>query len=586
MSKNRPIDAETLREENEKRLGIWKSFREIYKGVKIPWGQYILALIITCLQYLLLALTADYTADIVAGKLDDFTTVIMWAALHLTAFVLSLGMINSSFAGIKLVKNVQSKLWNQIVRLPNKEYDKQSPNRLISRVTSDAEIVVTPFTLMIVSAATIVVFLIGVLMMSRVNDVMTTCYVVGYIIVLLFTVYVCMVSMKAGFQTTNRLSKLTAFLSERLSNIRLIKASGSEDAEIQEVDERIELRYQAGVYTAYASALYEMASGLGTMVLYIAALLVGAVLLQRGVMTDSTSVYNFYMQGGMVSAGLIIFMQIPAAFAIMLGMSSSFAGVLHMKQEDTISGEPMPEESRDIILQDVSFGYREEQPVLHDIHCVIPKGKITAIVGPNGTGKSTLMKLIDRLYPTQEGSLLYGDMDAGRISLSSWREKFGLVAQNASLFGGSIRDNICYGIAGDVSDEELWNVARLAKIDEMIEKLPEKFEFQVGPSGSNLSGGEQQRVAIARAMMKNPEYLILDEATASLDAKAAKDIQESLGALMQGRTTIMIAHNPALVQKADNIIVMEEGTITACGSHDTLVKENKFYQKFICGIEE
>lgn len=586
MRKNRPIDAETLREENGKRLGIWKSFREIYKGVKIPWGQYALALIITCIHYLLLAMTAGYTADITAGRLEDFSTVVMWAVLHLSAFVLSLGMVNTSYAGIKLVKNVQGKLWNQIVRLPNKEYDKQSPNRLISRVTSDAEIVVTPFTLMIASAASIVVFLFGVLMMSTVNDLMTTCFVVGYIFVLLFTVYVCMVSMKAGFQTTNRLSKLTAFLSERLSNIRLIKASSSENVEIYEADQKIELRYQAGVYTAFATALAEIAAGMGTMVLYIAALLVGAMLLQQGVISDSASVYKFYTQGGMVAAGLIVFMQLPAMFATMLGMSNSFAEVLHTKQEDTMSGESMPEDTRDIILQDVGFSYVENQSVLHSINCVIPKGKVTAIVGPNGTGKSTLMKLIDRLYPAQEGSLFYGELDAGRISLSSWREKFGLVAQNASLFNGTIRENICYGLTGEVSDEELWNVARLAKIDEMINKLPEKFEFNVGPSGSNLSGGEQQRVAIARAMMKNPEYLILDEATASLDAKAAKDIQESLMALMQGRTTIMIAHSPALVQKADHIIVMDEGTITACGAHDILIKENDFYQKFICGIEE
>ncbi len=586
MKTKNVVDAETLREENISQISIWSSLKEIYRGVDIPWGQYTAAFVINCIYYLLLAMTAGYTADIVAGKLDNFSTIIIWTLLHLGAFVLSLGMINSSYAGIKLVRNVQSKLLNQIIHLPSTEYDKQSPNRLISRITSDAEIVITPFVLIITSGATLVVFIYGVLMMSKVNALMTTCFVIGYIIVLVFTVFVCFVAMKAGFQVTNRLSKFTAFLSERLSSIRLIKASSSENIEIEEGDKLIELRYEAGKYSAFSSALSELAANLGTIVLYISALVVGAILLKKGTITDSAAVYDFYVRGGMISAGLIIFMQLPTVFATMLGMSNMFAAVLKLDREDTTTGVCIPEELNDIVLQDVSFGYSEEKDVLHSINCVIPKGKVTAIVGPNGTGKSTLMKLTDRLYPIKGGNLFFGEMNANEISLASWREKFGMVAQNASLFGGTIRENICYGLEREVSEEELWEVTRLAKLDEVITKLPEQFEFYVGTSGSNLSGGEQQRVAIARAMMKNPDYLILDEATANLDGKSSKEIQESLKALMQGRTTIMIAHNPSLVMKADHIIVMENGTVAASGTHEKLIEENEFYARFIRGEEE
>ena len=541
------------------------AFREIYRDVKIPWGRYILAILFNGIFYLLMALTTSTASQIVAGNVTDMSVVVVWAGLHLFGYVFQLTAIVGTYANIDLVKRVQSKIWHQVLHLRQKDYDTESPNALISRVTSDADIATTPFTLLIALSALVVVFIFGLLSMTNVNDTMVKWYVALFVPVLVYSIYICRFSKKAGMLQTDRLSKQTAYLSERLSNIRLIKASQAEDKEYLEGDALIEERYKAVKYQAFATALTELSANLSLLVAYITALVIGAILLANGTITDSSRVYHFYTYGLIIAQSLMVFMQYPATFAGMSGAADKFTSVLRMEREDTEVGISMPDEIEDLSLKNVTFSYNGNDQILDQVNCLIPKGKVTAIVGANGSGKSTMMKIIDRLYETSDGVLLFGNTNASEISLASWRKRFGMVSQNAALFGGSIRDNICYGMDREVSDDELAEVAAKAKLDELVARVPGGFSFDVGTSGCHLSGGEQQRVAIARAMIKNPDYLILDEATANLDAKTEQEVQESLQNLMRGRTTIMITHNRSMIQYADHVIRIDEGRVVSEG---------------------
>ena len=229
-----------------------------------------------------------------------------------------------------------------------------------------------------------------------------------------------------------------------------------------------------------------------------------------------------------------------------------------------------------IVLEKVNFSYVENFPVLNNISLEIEKGSTTAIVGSTGSGKSTLIKLLLRLYDVESGKIIFDDVNIQDLNIHSLRKNIGLVSQDIFLFEGTVFENIAYGNL-DATESEIWNAARLSESDEFINLLPNKKDTIVGERGQKLSGGQRQRISIARAILKNPEILILDEATSAVDNETEAAIQRSLDTLKEGRTVIAIAHRLSTIRNADVIYVLEKGEIVESGSHDELVKLKKVY---------
>ena len=229
-----------------------------------------------------------------------------------------------------------------------------------------------------------------------------------------------------------------------------------------------------------------------------------------------------------------------------------------------------------IMLEKVNLSYVENFPVLNNISLKIQKGSTTAIVGSTGSGKSTLIKLLLRLYDVESGKIIFDDENIQDLNIHSLRKNIGLVSQDIFLFEGTVFENIAYGNL-DASESEIWNAARLSESDEFINLLPNKKDTIVGERGQKLSGGQRQRISIARAILKNPEILILDEATSAVDNETEAAIQRSLDTLKEGRTVIAIAHRLSTIRNADVIYVLEKGEIVESGSHDELVELKKVY---------
>ena len=229
-----------------------------------------------------------------------------------------------------------------------------------------------------------------------------------------------------------------------------------------------------------------------------------------------------------------------------------------------------------IVLEKVNFSYVENFPVLNNVSLEIEKGSTTAIVGSTGSGKSTLIKLLLRLYDVESGKIIFDEENIQDLNIHSLRKNIGLVSQDIFLFEGTVFENIAYGNL-DATENEIWNAAKLSESDEFINLLPNKKETIVGERGQKLSGGQRQRISIARAILKNPEILILDEATSAVDNETEAAIQRSLDTLKEGRTVIAIAHRLSTIRNADVIYVLEKGEIVESGSHDELVKLKKVY---------
>jgi ATP-binding cassette subfamily B protein len=231
---------------------------------------------------------------------------------------------------------------------------------------------------------------------------------------------------------------------------------------------------------------------------------------------------------------------------------------------------------KSINFQNVNFSYVENFPVLNDISLNIKKGSTTAIVGSTGSGKSTLIKLLLRLYDVDSGHILFDDIDIKDLEIHTLRKNIGLVSQDIFLFEGTVFENIAYGNL-EASEKEIWEAAKLSESDEFINLLPNKKDTVVGERGQKLSGGQRQRISIARAILKNPEILILDEATSAVDNETEAAIQRSLDTLKEGRTVVAIAHRLSTIRNADIIYVLEKGRIVESGTHEELVNLKKVY---------
>jgi ATP-binding cassette subfamily B protein/subfamily B ATP-binding cassette protein MsbA len=256
--------------------------------------------------------------------------------------------------------------------------------------------------------------------------------------------------------------------------------------------------------------------------------------------------------------------------------------VLSMEPDkpDRPDARTAPAVVQQIQFVDVSFEYREGRPVVSDFNIVVRGGSVVALVGRSGAGKTTVTDLVARFHDPTRGRILLNGSDIREFRLRSYRDLLGIVQQDVFLFDGSVRDNIAYG-RQDASEAEVEDAARRANAHEFIERLPEQYETFTGERGVKLSGGQQQRLAIARAILASPQILILDEATSNLDTESEQLIQESMAALLAGRTTFVIAHRLSTIRRADLILLMDDGRIIEHGTHETLMNAHGVYHDMV-----
>jgi subfamily B ATP-binding cassette protein MsbA len=245
-------------------------------------------------------------------------------------------------------------------------------------------------------------------------------------------------------------------------------------------------------------------------------------------------------------------------------------------------GETQFETFNDVIsLNNLTFHYDQSEPaVLGNISIKIPKDQFTAVVGPSGGGKSTLVNLIARLYDCQEGSIMVDGVDLKQLDIASWRTKLAVVSQDSFVFNDTVWSNLRFADQS-ANDEQIIQAAKLANAHKFINELPEKYDTILGDRGVRLSGGQQQRIAIARAMLADPQLLILDEATSSLDSETERAIQNAIEQFGSNRTVLAIAHRLSTIRAADNIIVLDGGEVVQQGTHDMLMQQGGLYQKLV-----
>ena len=375
----------------------------------------------------------------------------------------------------------------------------------------------------------------------------------------------------------NDIENLNANLSNSITGILTVKSFNREKKESERITLSSNEVKSANYHAIRLSAAFIPIIRIAILFGFTATLLIGGFLALDGEIKVATySVMLFITQRllwPLTELG-VIFDSYQKAMA-------SFRRIINLKNTTpTIDNgnEKLTSFNKKIEISNLNFEYVKNFPVLNDISININKGQTTAIVGSTGSGKSTLIKLILRLYDSTSGEIKFDGKNIRDLELDSLRNKIGLVSQDIFLFEGTVFENIAYGNL-DAKDEEVWEAARLSESDKFINLLPNKENTIVGERGQKLSGGQRQRISIARAILKNPEILILDEATSAVDNETEAAIQRSINTLKEGRTVIAIAHRLSTIRNAEIIYVLEEGKVVESGNHESLLEINGVYSK-------
>ena len=375
----------------------------------------------------------------------------------------------------------------------------------------------------------------------------------------------------------NDIENLNANLSNSITGILTVKSFNREKKESERINLTSNEVKSANYHAIRLSAAFIPIIRIAILFGFTATLLIGGFLALDGEIKVATySVMLFITQRllwPLTELG-VIFDSYQKAMA-------SFRRIINLKNTTpTIDNgnEKLTSFNKKIEISNLNFEYVKNFPVLNDISIDINKGQTTAIVGSTGSGKSTLIKLILRLYDSTSGEIKFDGKNIRDLELDSLRNKIGLVSQDIFLFEGTVFENIAYGNL-DAKDEEVWEAAKLSESDKFINLLPNKENTIVGERGQKLSGGQRQRISIARAILKNPEILILDEATSAVDNETEAAIQRSINTLKEGRTVIAIAHRLSTIRNAEIIYVLEEGKVVESGNHESLLETNGVYSK-------
>lgn len=482
----------------------------------------------------------------------------------------------------KTLASIRQHIYSHLIKLPMSFFSERRVGELNSRISADIAILQHSLTETLADLLSQLLIITGAITLMMISSFQLTLFMLAVVPPMaLLAFFMGRAVRRFSKKAQSSVAESNTIVEETLQGIQNVKAFTNELFEINRYSEKTDEVARVGI----RGGKYQAALSFIVLGFFIAMGLViwrGAILIAKGQM-EAGQLFSFVIYSGFIAGNIAGMASVYTRLQRTIGAAEKLLLILDEpteKIDETYVPDPSNLLHGQIAFDHVDFRYpsRDEITVLKNVTISMQPGQEIALVGPSGAGKSTLVSLLLKFYEPTSGTIFFDSRDSRTFPITSIRKQMAIVMQDVFLFGGTVRENIAYGKPG-ASDQEIIDAAIQANAWDFIRSFPDKLGTVVGERGVQLSGGQRQRIAIARAVLKNPTILILDEATSSLDSESERLVQEALEKLMQGRTSVVIAHRLATVRKADKIIVLESGRIVEQGTHaELLSNENGLYK--------
>lgn len=528
---------------------------------------------------------AKYAVNVMQGKDDKSAFVsVIWKLLIFYVLTSAASFIYSIlFTQVvgKSTNRMRIGLFNKLEKLTIRFFDSHQDGEILSRFTSDLDNIQNSLNQALLQVLTNIALLVGVLiMMFRQNVELAWATIASTPIAILIAVFVISKARKYVDLQQDEVGKLNGYMDEKISGQRVIITNGLQEETIDGFLEQNE-KVRAATYKGqvYSGLLFPMMQGM-SLVNTAIVIFFGGWLAINGSVDRAAALGLVVMFVQYSQQYYQPLMQISSGYS-MIQLAVTGARRLNemFDEPDEIrpeNGGKLEEINKAVALNHVVFGYNPETPVLKDVSIHVDKGEMVALVGPTGSGKTTIMNLMNRFYDVNEGAVTFDGVDIREMDLDSLRSHVGIVLQESVLFSGTIRENIAFG-KPEATDEEIVQAAKQANIHEFIVNLEQGYDTEITEENNLFSTGQKQLVSIARTIITNPELLILDEATSNVDTVTEAKIQKAMDEAIKGRTSFVIAHRLKTILNADRIIVLRDGEVIEEGNHHELVEQDGFY---------
>ncbi len=544
----------------------------------------LISLLSTLTPYLLKVVVDDY---LLLKNYNGMQSIIqiMIAVLFLEVVFMFLFTYYANWLGQKVIKNLRVKVFNKILKFKMSFFDKNAVGRLVTRTVNDIETIASIFSQGLFMIIADILKMVTVLTVMTIINLELTIVVVSIFPILIYATRIFQKSMKVAFESVRKeVANLNSFVQERISGVKIVQIFNREHLEIKNFKE-INLKHRdAWLRTVWINSIFFPIAEISTSICIGLLVWWGGFNNLNGETISLGTLFLFISMSGLLFRPL---RQIADRFnTLQMGMVSTerIFKILEDDLEITDNGN-IEKSSFDGLIEfkNVSFSYIKNQLVIDDISFIINPGETTAIVGPTGSGKTTITNLITKFYEIDSGTILIDRKNINEFKLESLRKKIGVILQDVFLFADTIYNNITL-FNNDISIKDVEKAAKDLEIHDFIMSLPGGYDFNVSERGSTLSAGQKQLIAFLRVLVNNPDILILDEATSSIDSYSEDLIKNATNKITKGKTSIIIAHRLSTVESADKIIYMESGKILEYGNHKELLnipkgKFKKLYEE-------
>jgi len=555
----------------------WRAFWGFFKKVKLSWGLIILTVAISIGTMFLAMQIQMKTAALFGGDLSGPAIRSAVIAVLVEFLIVAVNNIINMYAVALSVRSIRNAVWGRMMGVTADFYQENGPDRLLSAITADSTALVNQLMLMLSTASSLVYVVFALRTLSGFNPKLGISL---YIMIPIYIIYALVIGKfhyKMTYGIQNQIGRLTGFLSDRVRNLGLIKSYATEDTETGKGEDVINSLYHAKVYQIVIQSVDTAVLLLETGLSMVLSVIVASILLQRGEITMDAWMLS-YMMNEQINNAVRQITNLWPQIKSTQGYAARLSALVDAPQEDTSAAAPFV--NGDLKMQSVSFSYGS-RPILTNVNMTIPAGKMTAIVGLSGGGKTTTLSLIERLFKPTQGVITLNGENISQIDLKAYRNHIAYVRQESDMFSGTLREILTYGVVKTTDDEHILKAAEMVGMADFIKAQPNGLDTRIAAWGASISGGQRQRLVIARELLKDADILLFDEPTNALDAKTAREVLDMITKVFMGKTVVVITHDLALIRDAAQIAVVENGTVSDCGTHGELTQRCAFYQELV-----